>query len=132
MSEPAASMRDRPSGPIPSRHHFGRGKIVAALAILTAVAATGYATRDRCLPTLLHDSKTGDAHDPKGHAETAAPSEQVLLSAQAQKNLRLIAKPLKPEAFWKTIGVPGMVIDRPGFSDRGVVAPVTGVVARIH
>jgi multidrug efflux pump subunit AcrA (membrane-fusion protein) len=25
-----------------------------------------------------------------------------------------------------------MVIDRPGFSDRGVVAPVTGVVSRIH
>ncbi|MGL6075436.1 MAG: efflux RND transporter periplasmic adaptor subunit [Fimbriiglobus sp.] len=59
-------------------------------------------------------------------------SEKILLTTQAQKNLRITSGPLKPEVFWKTISVPGMVIDRPGYSDRGVVAPVTGVVSRIH
>lgn len=58
--------------------------------------------------------------------------EQVTLTPQAQKNLGLVARPLKAATFWKTITVPGMVIDRPGFSDRGIVAPVTGIVSRIH
>lgn len=60
------------------------------------------------------------------------PAEQVTLSAAARKNLNLTSKPLQPVTYWKTIDIPGMVIDRPGFSDRGVVAPATGVVSRIH
>lgn len=59
-------------------------------------------------------------------------SDQVTLSAQARGNLNLASKPLKPVSYWKTIDIPGMVIDRPGFSDRGVVAPATGVISRIH
>jgi membrane fusion protein, heavy metal efflux system len=62
----------------------------------------------------------------------SAPFEQVLLSAQAQKNLNLKAKPLKLEDFWKTVSVPGTIVDRPGASDRGVVVPVTGIITRIH
>lgn len=63
---------------------------------------------------------------------SASPNEQVKLSSQAQKNLGLISKPLRSTEYWKTIEVPGVIVDRPGISDRGVVAPVTAVVTSIH
>ncbi len=71
------------------------------------------------------------------HTEPAAkpllPGEQpAKLSLQAQKNLGLKALRLVPTTYWRTIEVPGVVEDRPGISDRGVVSPVTGVVTRIH
>lgn len=43
-----------------------------------------------------------------------------------------IAKALQPETYFRKLEVPGVIIDRPGVSDRGVVAPVTGIVTRIH
>jgi biotin carboxyl carrier protein len=50
---------------------------------------------------------------------------------QAQKNLGLTAKPLQTDFFWKTIAIQGMVVDRPGFSDREVVAPAVGTVSQL-
>jgi cobalt-zinc-cadmium efflux system membrane fusion protein len=69
--------------------------------------------------------------------EAAAPlppaeRQTVRVSPQAIKNLSLVAKPLALTAYWRKIDVPGMIVDRPGVSDRGVVAPVTGIVTRIH
>jgi biotin carboxyl carrier protein len=58
--------------------------------------------------------------------------QQLRLTPQAQKNLSLVAKPLQPTTYWRKIDVPGTIVDRPGVSDRGVVAPVTGIVTRIH
>lgn len=54
------------------------------------------------------------------------------LTEQARKNLALRAKAVKFEAFWKTLQVPGIVIDRPGSSDRGVTSPAVGVVTQVH
>ncbi len=61
----------------------------------------------------------------------AAPVQSVRLTPQAQKNLQLASAALKPTTYWRKIEVPGVVVDRPGVSDRGVVAPVTGVVTQI-
>jgi membrane fusion protein, heavy metal efflux system len=61
----------------------------------------------------------------------AWPNEQVNLSPQAQRNLRLTSCPLESVTYWRTIQIPGTVVDRPGISDRGVVAPVTAVVTSI-
>jgi membrane fusion protein, heavy metal efflux system len=55
----------------------------------------------------------------------------VRLSPQARENLGLISKPLKLTNYWRTLEVPGVIVDRPGVSDRGVIAPVTGVVTDI-
>ncbi|MFO0800526.1 MAG: HlyD family efflux transporter periplasmic adaptor subunit [Gemmataceae bacterium] len=136
MSDPAVVVLERPAGPAPAsrprRLLVRLVKVVAALAVAAGVGVGGYVTRERWVPALFPATKSEPTADADGHAEAAPPSEQVLLSAQAQKNLRLTARPLKAEAYWKTISVPGMVIDRPGYSDRGVVAPVTGVVSRIH
>ena len=55
----------------------------------------------------------------------------VRLSRQARANLGLTSKPLQLTTYWRTIDLPGVIVDRPGVSDRGVVAPVTGVVTQI-
>jgi cobalt-zinc-cadmium efflux system membrane fusion protein len=59
-------------------------------------------------------------------------SMPVRLTAQARANLGLTAQPATVVTYWRKIEVPGMVVDRPGVSDRGVIAPVTGVVTNIY
>ena len=103
-------------------------KPFVAVAVLAGIAAAGYATRERWLPLLQKADATGTA-EPAGEA---APTGKVIVGEQAQLNLGLTAKPLKAQTFWKTIQVPGVVVDRPGLSDRGVVAPATGVVAKVY
>ena len=48
------------------------------------------------------------------HADAKTAATKIIVGDQAQKNLGLTAKPLRTETFWKTITVPGMVVDRPG------------------
>jgi cobalt-zinc-cadmium efflux system membrane fusion protein len=58
-------------------------------------------------------------------------TDKIIVSEQAQKNLALSAKPLRSEVFWKSVTVPGMIVDRPGLSDREIVAPVMGTVSHL-
>lgn len=107
-------------------------RILGTTALVAAVAGTAYATRDRWLPLFHHnETTTEDVVVAAPSDEPVAPS-RVVVNEQAQTNLGLIAKALKPQVFWKTIQVPGMVIDRPGQSDRGVVAPAIGVISQVH
>ena len=103
-------------------------KPVLVVVALSGVAAAAYFTRGSWLPGAAHE-KPGETAD--GPAADA-PATKVIVGDQAQENLGLKAKPVRAETFWKTITVPGMVVDRPGVSDRGVVAPATGVVAKVH
>ncbi len=99
------------------------------VALVAGLATAGFFTRETWLPWFQH----GKPAEPVASSnEAATPSEKVIVSEQAQRNLGLTAKPLKAQTYWKTIQVPGMVVDRPGQSDRGVVAPATGVVARVY
>ncbi len=59
-------------------------------------------------------------------------AKMLKLSPQARKNLGLVAKAAKPQTYWRTIQVPGAIIDRPGRSDRGVTAPAVGAVVQVH
>ncbi len=64
-----------------------------------------------------------------------APQQEVKvlqLSAQARQNLELISHPVKLQTYWRSILIPGEIVDRPGFSDRGVTAPAVGVVTQVH
>jgi membrane fusion protein, heavy metal efflux system len=54
------------------------------------------------------------------------------VGAEARKNLGLVSKPLTLTTYLRRVEFPGVVVDRPGVSDRGVIAPVTGVVTQIH
>ncbi len=103
-------------------------KPVLLVAVIVGLTVGAYVTSERWLPWFQHNRPA----DPVAASEEgASPSEKMIVSEQAQKNLGLTAKPLKAQTFWKTIQVPGMVVDRPGISDRGVVAPATGVIVKI-
>lgn len=104
-------------------------KRLVTVLLLAGLAGAVYFTKAHWLPYFNTPPVEGDDHDPE---PSRAPVERVTLTTQAQKNLQLVAKPLKAETFWKTITVPGMIVDRPGYTDRGIVAPVAGVVTRIH
>lgn len=103
-------------------------RFVAAIAV-AGLAAAGYATRDVWQRWLVPPPSAESAAEP---GESVGPVEKVILTERAQTNLGLSAKPLKPTSYWKTLAVPGTVVDRPGRSDRGVVAPATAVVESIH
>lgn len=64
-------------------------------------------------------------------ASAAMPDGAIIVGDRAQQNLGIVSKPIETEVFWRTLTIPGMVIDRPGMSDREVVAPVAGVVVEI-
>lgn len=102
----------------------------AGVALLLGLLLAGYLTRGYWLPWL--QTPAGESHSEPPVVTTGIARETVFLSPQAQKNLNLFSKPLKAETYWKTASIPGTVVDRPGHSDRGIVAPVAGVVSRIH
>jgi membrane fusion protein, heavy metal efflux system len=104
-------------------------KPVAVVAVLAGVAVPVYFTRDQWMPILL---PTKPAERVEAANDAIAPPSKIIVNEQAQTNLGLTAKPLKAQTFWKTIPVPGMVVDRPGQSDRGVVAPASGVVSKVN
>lgn len=88
-----------------------------------------------------HDHDHGDGHD-HDHDHGPGASQKynhvhdeasaIKLSKQARGNigLRLTKVELKP--FERTISVPGIVVQRPGWSIIEVTAPMTGVVARVY
>jgi multidrug efflux pump subunit AcrA (membrane-fusion protein) len=79
-----------------------------------------------------HDEHEGEhAHEKKydhEHNEASA----IKLSEQARGNigLRLTKVALRP--FERTITVPGIVVERPGWTILEITAPMTGVVTRIY
>ena len=54
------------------------------------------------------------------------------VSAEARKNLGVRVQAIAPQVYFRQIEIPGTIVDRPGVSDRGVTAPIAGVVSRIH
>jgi hypothetical protein len=101
---------------------------VAGVALVAAVAGLGWVFRDSWRawltpgPSAMQAEKGGHAH---------ASRDRVRLSPQAQANLHLVVKPLRPQTYWRTIQVPGLVVERRGQGDRGIVAPIAGVVKRV-
>ncbi|WP_425614232.1 efflux RND transporter periplasmic adaptor subunit [Anatilimnocola sp. NA78] len=76
------------------------------------------------------EGKTEEA----GHASHGS-NDSIELSLQGRKNIGLtdeFIKPVKLQAFTKSIRVPGIVVERPGRSVIEVTAPFTGVVTRIY
>jgi biotin carboxyl carrier protein len=104
-------------------------KLLVGIGVIAVLAAVGFFTRDSWLAS-DPGTEPGDDHHALAGA-TEAP-QQVKLTPQAQSNLRLVSRPLKETTFWRTIQVPGMIVDRPAYSDRGIVSPVAGVVKKVH
>ncbi|WP_459556817.1 efflux RND transporter periplasmic adaptor subunit [Lacunimicrobium album] len=107
-------------------------KYFAFLSLTMVVVAGGYVTRDRWMPLLSNQQITANQASLQESSDaTEAANTSIIVNEVAQENLGLKSKPLKPAAYWKTIQVPGMVIDLPGQSDRGIVTPATGVVTSV-
>jgi cobalt-zinc-cadmium efflux system membrane fusion protein len=115
---------------------------VVTLALLAGAAYAAYRTQDRWVPHVFptkpetkaeggHDHGGGhEGHDHAGH-DHGPRGDRVKLSPQAQKNLGLDVDTLAPQEFWRTMLIPGVVVDRPGESDRGVTSKVAGVITAI-
>ncbi len=102
---------------------------IVGLAVLVGlISLTGIGTR---LRGLLTSDPPMDEH---GESTLLAPQEikTLKLSETARKNLHLVSKSAKPQTYWRTIQIPGVITDRPGFSDRGVTSPAVGTVAEVH
>ncbi|MDA0660820.1 MAG: MchE protein [Planctomycetota bacterium] len=114
----------------------GGTTIVAAIFV---IILTAIVMRDRWMPWLAANSATDhqhDDHDNRDHGDNHPNRDggrhEFRLSPQAQKNLGLVSKPIVLQPYWRTIQVPGVIIDRPGVTDRGVTAPAVGVVTQVH
>lgn len=108
------------------------------LIALVGIGVAGFATRDSWLRgpwwsqdrTAVSDDVGSSEQPPAG--EDGANLETLRLNRESRRNLDLISKPVRVQDYWRTLQIPGMVIDRPGETDRGVTSPVEGVVEKIH
>jgi cobalt-zinc-cadmium efflux system membrane fusion protein len=108
--------------------NYGLLKLLALLSLLTVIGGIGFLKRDAWLPW-FGVPEVAESDDLTEGAKTVT---KVIVNPQAQKNLGLFSKSTQPGTYWKTIAIPGMVVDRPGFSDRGIVAPASAVVNSIQ
>jgi len=96
--------------------------------IVVGVIVTVWLFRDRLFIGNANP-ETAQGIKPKESTEKQTVLE---ISAQARKNLSLVAKPAKTQTYWRTVLIPGEIADRPGVSDRGVTSPAVGIVTAIH
>lgn len=102
---------------------------LGGVAIVAILVAAAFFTSDRWMTMFSSPESESQA------AVTAPPVEEpkvLKLSPQARKNLGLVAKPARTQTYWRTIQIPGEIVDRPGRSDRGVTSPAVGVVSEVH
>ena len=111
---------------------------VVALALLSGAGFAAYRTQARWKPYVFPiraEVMPADAHGQEagheGHDHGPA-KEKVKLSPQAQKNLGIDVDTPTPREYWRTMLIPGVVVDRPGESDRGVTSKVAGVIIDIR
>ncbi|MFO0823376.1 MAG: efflux RND transporter periplasmic adaptor subunit [Gemmataceae bacterium] len=118
------------------RYRYYLAPILTGLAI-GGVGFAAYATRERWLPHVF-PTKPEAKHD--GHAghddhDEPAQAQRVKLSPEAQANLGLdkegAVDNLIPTEYWRRVPIPGVIVDRPGESDRGVTSKVAGIVSEI-
>ncbi|APZ96443.1 efflux RND transporter periplasmic adaptor subunit [Fuerstiella marisgermanici] len=104
-------------------------RLLSGVAFAAIVVGVVFFTRDRWMTIF-------SLPEPESHAADSPPPVEepkvLKLSPQARKNLELVSKPARPQTYWRTIQVPGEIVDRPGQSDRGVTSPAVGVVSEVH
>lgn len=125
--------------------YFRRLVLIVAIA---AVAAVGLLypywlpevrrllSRDSSFEGTSHPPETapGDtAHDHEGHDHAGhSEANSLEMSEQARNNIGLRIAKVALTPFTKSLGVPGMIAERPGRSTILVTAPMTGIVTRIY
>jgi biotin carboxyl carrier protein len=103
-----------------------RSVLLVSLSAST-LAAAAFFTRTTWRPWLSRQSPTPPP------AEKAEQGKDFLaVSPQAQASLGLDVRPLKLTTAWRTLELPGEVVELPGHSDRIITSPVAGVVRRVY
>ena len=97
---------------------------------MAALGAGAFFTRERWMPPIVQ--RTAESAPVEAELPPVEEPKVLKLSSPAQKNLGLVSKPVRPQAYWKKIQIPGEIVDRPGRSDRGITSPAVGVVTQIH
>jgi cobalt-zinc-cadmium efflux system membrane fusion protein len=105
-------------------------KNLLAIVFLLLSGAAAFLTRDSWSKLLKQTNSTQP--ETKQASQPILSAKTLRLTEQARKNLGLVSKPTKPQTFWRAIDVPGEIVDRPGYSDRGVTSPAVGVVTEVH
>ena len=115
-------------------------------------ASLGESHSEKAAPALHADEKESDGathdHDgteqakehPDDEDHTAKPqydhphddAAALALSTQAKATIGVRPVPVKLGEYQRTIIVPGIIVERPGWTTLEVTAPMTGVVTRIH
>jgi cobalt-zinc-cadmium efflux system membrane fusion protein len=121
----------RASVPPPSLSRRIAGYLVPILVV--AAIGVGVATKDRWLPLVTPKKGAKGEAGEKADAHAAhGPIDRIKLTEAARANLGIKSKVVKTSEFWRTLMIPGTVIDRPAISDRGVTAPAMSVVTDIR
>jgi len=102
-------------------------RILGTVLLVGGLVVAGYFTRPYWEPLFVAASP-GES-EPAGEAVSL--EGKVILGDEAIQTLGLAAEPTYPRSAWRTLQVPGVVVDRPGHSDHSVVAPASGVVTAI-
>lgn len=101
-----------------------------SVVVLVGLPVVGWLTYDEWSPWLL-PAPAQAADEPKGEEHEHAHADRVKLSEQAKANLGLRVAALELTSTWKTMQVPGIVVERPGSSNRAVTTTVAGIVTKI-
>jgi multidrug efflux pump subunit AcrA (membrane-fusion protein) len=103
------------------------------IVVIAGLAVAAFLTRDRWKPWIsAGTAPTETEPDEHEHGAVASESNVLKLSPQARENLGLVSKPIVVQSYWRSIQIPGVIVDRPGHTDRGVTAPAASVVVEIH
>ena len=80
-----------------------------------------------------------DGHDEAAHATAEKKYDHVhdeasslSLSKQAKENIGVRLATVELRSFERTISVPGIVVERPGWSRTDVTAPMTGIISHVY
>lgn len=105
--------------------------LVAYLVVLAVIAAAIWFARPYWQRKIGSTETAVVVGTPVTSLNLGAP-EILELSAQARANLGLKSAPVEVQSYWRTLSVPGVIEDRPGFTDRGITASFSGVVTQVH
>jgi multidrug efflux pump subunit AcrA (membrane-fusion protein) len=105
---------------------------LVSLAVITGILIGGWLTRDTWKSWLIREQagslRTDESRDEPDHSSP----DRLKLSKQAKANLQLRTAPLQLTTYWRTTQMPGIIIERPGYSNRGISTTLAGIVTKIQ
>ncbi|MEM9368768.1 MAG: hypothetical protein AAGD07_22485, partial [Planctomycetota bacterium] len=114
--------------------HLARNWVLVALVVSGLATSIAWFNRDRLSLGVHRSTVTPEPGNQGDQAGTLSPEHATVLElrATARRNLGLKVAAARVTDHWRVVTIPGVVLDRPGVSDRGVTSPAVGSVSVIH